>query len=73
MPVGTRQSRKETVYYPVWRCSTVRLETGYVQPDKWSSSTGSSVHMAVLQWVIHSTSLVVTVTMINAFITVFTH
>ena len=29
--------------------------------------------MAVLQWVIHSTSLVVTVTMVTAIITVFTH
>ena len=58
--------------YPVWRCSTVRLETGYVSQQvellHWEC-----MDMAVLQWVIHSTSLVVTVTMVTAIITVFTH
>ena len=50
----------------------MRLETGYVSQQvellHWEC-----VHIAVLQWVIHSTSLVVTVTMVTAIITVFTH
>ena len=47
-------------------------ETGYTSQQvellHWEC-----VDMAVLQWMIHSTSLVVTVTMVTAIITVFTH
>ena len=56
MPEYTTVETKDGLY-PVWRCSTVRLETGYISQQvellHWEC-----MDMAVLQWVIHSTSLV---------------
>ena len=43
------------------------------QPTSGAPPLGRWVDMAVLQWVMYSTSLVVTVNMITAIITVFTH
>ena len=64
--------KKRDGLYPVWRCSTLREETGHVSQQvellHWEC-----MDMAVLQWVMYSTSLVEGVIMVTAIITVFTH